>query len=298
MNSKYSIKDLEQLSGIKANTIRIWEQRYAVIQPRRTDTNIRYYEDCDLRKLLNVSFLVHEGIKISKVTQLSEDEMHQLVQEKSGAKGCFSAEINALKMAMFEYDQFAFTKAFETCVEKYGTEKAFTDVLGEFIAQLGVLWQTNTISVSNEHFVSNLIKQKLYSLIDATRVAPKQKAKTFLLYLPSNELHEIGLLYLQYQLLLNGQHVIFLGQNTPSDYLFEVYKKSPFDEVISIFTTYPHCEDVAEYIDNLVGSMNDYPVKFNFCGSQVHKLLDNEYENSRVKLFKGLSELKESVFNK
>jgi len=298
VNSKYSIKDLEQLSGIKAHTIRIWEQRYDVIQPRRTETNIRYYEDCDLRKLLNVSFLVHEGLKISKVTKLSEEEMHELVQEKSGAKGCFSAEINALKMAMFEYNQLAFTEAFDTCVEKYGTDKAFTDVLGEFIAQLGVLWQTNTISVSNEHFVSNLIKQKLYSLIDATRIAPHKNAKTYLLYLPSNELHEIGLLYLQYQLIAHGQHVIFLGQNTPSDYLKEVYKKVPFDEVVSIFTTNPHCEEVEDYIDNVVNSLIDYQINFNFCGAQVHEILQDGFENSRVSLFKGVSELKQKLFNK
>ena len=277
MTSKYSIKDLEQLSGIKAHTIRIWEQRYDVIQPRRTDTNIRYYEDCDLRKLLNVSFLVHEGIKISKVTQLSEEEMHDLVQKKSGANGCYSAEINALKMAMFEYDQVAFTKAFDACVKQYGSDKAFTEVLGEFIAQLGILWQTNTISVANEHFVSNLIKQKLYSLIDATRVIPKNDAKTYLLYLPANELHEIGLLYLQYQLLINGQHVIFLGQNTPSTYLNEVYSKTPFNEVVSIFTTNPHCDEVSDYIENLAASLENYPVQFNFCGGQVHKLLERDF---------------------
>ena len=153
MNSNYSIKDLEQLSGIKAHTIRIWEQRYEVIKPRRTETNIRYYEDADLRKLLNVSFLVHEGVKISKVSKLSEDELHEMVQEKSCAQGNFALEINALKMAMFEYNQSAFDIAFNECILKYGTEKTFTEVLGEFIGQLGVLWQTNTISVTNEHFV-------------------------------------------------------------------------------------------------------------------------------------------------
>ena len=241
MNSKYSIKDLEQLSGIKAHTIRIWEQRYEVIKPRRTETNIRYYEDCDLRKLLNVSFLVHEGVKISKVTQLSEDELHKMVQDKSGAKGSYSVEINALKMAMFEYSQAGFNKAFNDCLTKYGTEITFTEVLGEFIAQLGVLWQTNTISVSNEHFVSNLIKQKLYCVIDAIETIPKQNAKTYLLYLPANELHEIGLLYLQYLLLNKGEKVVFLGQNTPMDYLNEVYTKVPFHEVISVFTNQPHC---------------------------------------------------------
>ena len=115
MNCKYSIKDLEQLSGIKAHTIRIWEQRYQLIKPKRTETNIRFYEYSDVRKLLNVSFLVHEGVKISRVAKLDDNELCQLVSEKSIVKGDFNAEINALKMAMFEFDDEAFNCAFANC---------------------------------------------------------------------------------------------------------------------------------------------------------------------------------------
>ena len=297
MNSQYSIKDLERLSGIKAHTIRIWEQRYNIIVPKRTKTNIRYYEDSDLRKILNVSFLVHHGVKISKVASLTDEEMCEKVKEQAKFSGDYAAETNDLKVAMFEFNQQAFDQAFSRCIDKYGEEETFTNVLGAFLEQLGILWQTETVSVSHEHFVSNLVKQKLYAAIDRVNVSTKKNAKTYLLYLPSNELHEIGLLHIQYFLKKRGERVIFLGQNTPSDYLVDVYKKTPYDELIGVFTTSPNCDEIPDYLDNLKSKFNGYKIKCRFSGAQLYKVIEQGFNDNRISLFKNLNELREDLIS-
>jgi methanogenic corrinoid protein MtbC1 len=238
---------------------------------------------------------VHEGVKISKVSKLNEDELHTLVIEKCQNNGSYTSEINALKMAMFEFNQVSFDASFDDCVAKYGAEKTFTEVLGEFIAQLGVMWQTNTVSITNEHFVSNLIKQKLYCVIDGLRNEARPDAKTYLLYLPANELHEIGLLYLQYHLRSRGDKVIFLGQNTPSTYLCDVYEKTPFNEVISVFTTSPNAAEIDQYFDELLDSFQQHNVTFKFCGNQVHKAMEEGFSNQRIHLFKSVTDLKHNL---
>ena len=297
MESKYSIKDLERLSGIKAHTIRIWEQRYEVIKPKRTDTNIRYYNDSDLRKILNVSFLVHHGTKISKVAQLSDAELNQSVLDRASKEKDFSSEVNALNLAMFQFDQDEFDRVFKQCIDTHGEETTFTKVLGAFLEQMGVLWQTQTISVSHEHFVSNLIKQKIYAAIDRVEGKVKKDAKTYLLFLPSNELHEIGLLHIQYVLKKNGQRVIFLGQNTPMEYVIDVYKKNPFDVAVGIFTTSPHGEDVSDYLLNFKKKMNGYPVKCKFSGYQLSNTIDEGFNDPMISLYKNVSELRKELIS-
>jgi methanogenic corrinoid protein MtbC1 len=196
-------------------------------------------------------------------------------------------------MAMFEYDEQAFTKAFNESVKRYGEHETFTHVLGSFITELGILWQTNTVNVTHEHFVSNLIKQKLYTAIDGIAEKPKKNSPTFLLYLPANELHEIGLLYLEYTLRKKGVNIIEMGQNTPSDYIMAVYSKYKFDYAISVFTTNPHSSEVEVYLEDLLKKTQNTSIKFYFCGAQLVDLIDMEYKNDRVSLFKSVSKLSE-----
>jgi DNA-binding transcriptional MerR regulator len=295
MKAKYSIKDLEYLSGIKAHTIRIWEQRHGIICPKRTETNIRFYEDDDLRKILNVSFLVHEGIKISKVADLSDQELCQMVQDKSTFKSQKFPETNDLKMAMYEFDTDKFDETFQACVLKYGEEATFTQVLGDFISQLGLLWQTKTVSVVHEHFVSSLIKQKLYSAIDRKENSFVPEGPVYLLYLPSNELHELGLLYLQYYLLRHNRKVINLGQNTPAEYLREVYDKVKFDILVSVSTTQPNAADAEIYLLNLKKSFEDTAVKIFMCGPQLIDQIEQFSGDKTLHLFRSLTEMKASI---
>jgi len=291
MKSTYSIKDLERLSGIKAHTIRIWEQRHHIITPKRTDTNIRFYEDKDLKKLLNVSFLVQEGVKISKVATLNDEELSEMVQQRSHFTDNYTAEINALKMAMFEYDDDAFKKAFNESVDRYGEEETFTSVIGGFISQLGFLWQTNTVNLTHEHFVSNLIKQKIFAALDRLPESKKEGMKSFLLYLPGKELHEIGLLYLAYLLKKKGQRIISMGQNTPNEYLVEVYDKTKFDHVISIFTVYPHSNEVEAYLEQLKHTFGESDITFFICGAQLIDLIDSGYHDDKFHLYRSVQEL-------
>lgn len=295
MQSKYSIKDLEHLSGIKAHTIRAWESRYGLIEPSRTATNIRYYVDEDLKKILNTSTLIKAGVKISKIAQMSGDEIREAVANSGRYESNFTTYINALKTAMLDYDEVGFDSVISKCIVSYGADKALTEVVGPFIMEVGVLWQIGAISVSHEHFASNMLRMKLFALIDqifSTKTSAVSDA--YILYLPADELHELSLLYLYYHLIVNGKRVIYLGQAVPIEYLKEVSQKSGIKNFVSVFTTRPHQDDVGKYIQ---------VIDENFHGSGSHFLLTGKQlvENqgivfgSEVSVFKGVEDLKKWI---
>lgn len=251
MQSTYTIKDLEQLSGIKAHTLRIWESRYNLISPQRTDTNIRYYLDMDLKKVLNVAVLVNAGMRISKVARLSEREMNTMVLDLSRYTGNKESQINGLKTAMLEFNQELFERILNQSIAQVGTDETFRTIVAQFIGHIGVLWQTNTIGIAHEHFASNLIRQKLFAAIDQLPPVKEEGKKRFVLYLPSEELHELGILYTNYLLRKDGHEVIYLGQAVPAEYLLDVHNQRPVDAILSIFTTKPNVENLEEYFQRL-----------------------------------------------
>jgi len=293
MQSKYSIKDLEQLSGIKAHTIRAWEQRYKLIEPRRTDTNIRYYIDEHLKRILNIAVLVKSGMRISKVADMTNDQIRSAVIDAGRYQGNYESQINAFKIAMLEYDEYLFDSIFNRCLIQFGTDETLTKILGSFIQQVGLLWQAGAINVSNEHFISNLVKQKLFSIIDQI-IIPKfnEASKSYVLYLPTDELHELGLLYLYYHLKKSGHRVIYLGQSVPIEYVKEVSEKTKIDQFISIFTTRPHYEEMDQYF-NRVGEMFD-PDNYRFfiAGLQLSQY-DTEKKPHNVEVCEDIESLKE-----
>ncbi|PTM05256.1 MAG: helix-turn-helix-type transcriptional regulator [Bacteroidetes bacterium] len=269
MNSKYSIKDLEKLSGIKAHTLRAWEQRYNLIEPHRTDTNIRYYIDDHLKKILNIAVLVKSGMRISKVAELSPEEIRSAVIDAGRYQGNYESQINAFKIAMIDYDEYLFDSVFNKCLIQFGTDETLTKILGEFIRQIGLLWQAGAINVSNEHFISSLVKQKLFAIIDQTMLPQtKDKSKSYVLYLPADELHELGLLYLYYYLKKIGHRVIYLGQSVPIDYLKEVSEKTEVDQFVSIFTTTPHFDEIDQYFEKIAEMFDQDNYRFFLTGIQ------------------------------
>ncbi|WP_421754005.1 MerR family transcriptional regulator [Croceimicrobium sp.] len=271
MESKYSIKDLEKLSGIKAHTLRAWEQRYQLIEPKRTDTNIRYYIDEHLKKILNIAVLVKSGMRISKVAELGPEELRAAVIDAGRYQGNYESQINAFKIAMLEYDEYLFDSIFNKCLIQFGTEETLSRIMGKFIQEVGLLWQAGAISVSNEHFISNLVKQKLFAIIDQTIIPQKSdKRKSYVLYLPADELHELGLLYLYYYLKKLGNRVIYLGQSVPIEYLKEVADKTQVDQFISIFTTNPHFEEIDIYFQKIGEMFNKDNYRFFLTGMQFH----------------------------
>jgi DNA-binding transcriptional MerR regulator len=220
VKSNFSIKNLEHLSGIKAHTIRIWEKRYNLFEPERTDTNIRLYNLENLQKLLNVTLLYNNGYKISKIALLSPQEINENVHKLTINKNADDWSIGLFKLAMINFDQRLFTKTFNDLLEQFSFSEVFKNVFVPLMNELGVLWQTNSISPSHEHFITSLVKQKIHAMCeDLQQKSTRRTDRRFVLFLPDNEIHELGLLYLQYEVLNNGFQCVFLGQSVPIESL-------------------------------------------------------------------------------
>jgi DNA-binding transcriptional MerR regulator len=245
----FSIKDLENLTGIKAHTIRIWEKRYNLLSPNRSDTNIRNYSLLSFQKLLNISFLNNNGFKISKIAELDEEQIPIKVREIASRAKVEDHAINALKMAMINFDQVLFYSTYNNLLENKTFSEIFYSVFLPLLNEIGLLWQTNTITPAHEHFLTVHMKQKI--LLNTERLQllePKPVSKTFVLYLPDNEIHDIGLLFINYQLRGKGYHTIFLGESVPMESLTDLLDF--FDEItfVSYFTVYPLVQEIPDYI--------------------------------------------------
>ncbi len=216
--ASYSIKDLEKISGIKAHTIRIWEKRYALIQPERSLTNIRYYNDNDLRKILNVSILIRNGFKISKISELNDVNIGEKVLIFSQKKSDVAGIIEHLMVAMFELDEHKFEHIISNQILNKGFEETIIKVIYPFFDRLGILWQAGSVMPAQEHFVSNIIRQMFIVAIDGLHTT-ETIDKKFLLFLPEGEYHELGLLFYSYILKKRGFKVIYLGQSVPLENL-------------------------------------------------------------------------------
>ena len=248
---RYSIKDLEKLSGVKAHTLRIWEQRYDIVKPKRSPTNIRYYDDEDLQLLLNISFLNRNGLKISKIARMDVNEIRHTVKRISSSNLDFPNQVNALIIAMVNLDEERFEKIVATNTLQFGFEQTMLQIVYPFLKQIGILWQTGSINPAHEHFISNLIRQKLIVAIDGQISPPNPQAKKYLLFLPEGELHELSLLFSAYLIKSRHNRAIYLGQNLPSVDLptvLEVYKP---DYVFTVLTSYPSNQEILAFINNL-----------------------------------------------
>ena len=248
---RYSIKDLEKLTGIKAHTIRIWEKRYKLIEPSRTLTNIRTYTDDDLRRLMNVAILNKYGFKISNIAGMTPSEISKSVLEISLNDHDNQNEVESLVLSMIEMDEQRFEKILSSAIIRVGFENTITDILNKFLEKIGVLWQIGTITPAQEHFVSNLIRQKLIMAIDGQNGSHSDSTHTFLMFLPADEYHEMGLLYYHYLTKKAGHTVIYLGQNVPTQNLEDIAGIKPFDFVVTSITTSMPDNGLQEYINRL-----------------------------------------------
>jgi len=248
----FSIKDLENLSGIKAHTIRIWEKRYNVLSPMRTETNIRTYDLSSLQKLLNITLLHNHGYKISKISKLSEERIPQLVNEIISDKSVKHHAISSFKMAMMNFDHALFFSTYNNLLSEKSFRDVFYDVFIPLIQEIGFLWQTDTISPAHEHFITYLIKQKLLTSTEKVQIqAPIYTDRVFVLYLPMNEIHELGLMYLNYEILNKGYKTIYLGESVPTDSLKDLKKYFNNITYICYITVEPDKDEVNKYIREL-----------------------------------------------
>ncbi|HNS47584.1 MAG TPA: MerR family transcriptional regulator, partial [Bacteroidales bacterium] len=206
----YLIRDLEKMTGIKAHTIRIWEKRYQVVKPKRTSTNIRYYCDEDLKRLLNISALIKQGFKISQLAELGDDELNEKIMNAYSHESEETSRIDNLVTAMIDLDEPRFEKTIHLATLNMGFEHTILNIIYPFLERIGILWLTGTINPAQEHFVSNLLRQKLLVAIDNLIVKPARDSKRFILFLPENELHELGLLFYSYLVRKSGHKIIYL----------------------------------------------------------------------------------------
>jgi len=250
---KYSIKELEKLSGIKAHTLRIWEKRYAIITPDRTDTNIRKYSDEELKKLLKISILNHHGVKISKISKMNEDEIKQRVNELSAEKhdDDLCLYIDQLSIAMVELDELKFEKLLSNYILRFGFEKTILDILYPFLEKIGVLWLSGNITPVQEHFMSNLIRQKIIVAIDGLTATNDKQAKSVVLFLPEGELHEIGLLFYSFMVKQLQYHTFYLGQSVPLNDLKKITDKINPDYLVTSISQVPTDNTIEELITQL-----------------------------------------------
>jgi MerR family transcriptional regulator, light-induced transcriptional regulator len=249
--STYSIKDLEKLTGVKAHTIRIWEKRYGIVQPQRTDSNIRCYSNYDLKRLLNISILNKRGYKISALAGLSADELRDKVMHLVTDHNMYDAQIESLIIAMIDMNESKFEKTLSNAVLEIGFEETLMKIVYPFFTKIGILWQTGTIHPGQEHFVSNLIRQKIIAAIENLEAKHLPKAKLFILFLPEEEYHELGLLFYAYLIKKVGHKMVYLGQSTPVEDVFKAASIHEPDFLLTNFTSPVAQMDVNEYITNL-----------------------------------------------
>jgi len=293
--SVFSIKDLENLSGIKAHTIRIWEKRYDILQPMRTDTNIRLYDLASLQKLLNITLLHDYGYKISKIATYPQDKIPSLVREIISNKTAKSHAISAFKMAMMNFDQELFFNTYNWLIAEKSFKEVFHEVLIPLMNELGLLWQSDTITPAHEHFVSYLIKQKLLVNTEKLQVLKQTKFdKVFVLSLPMNEIHELGLMYLNYEILLNGYKTIYLGESMPIENLKDL--KKHFDSIIfvSYMTVQPERDSVNEYVAKMSAELIDENTELWYIG-RMTEFVKKEELSDKISIFNSISDLVEKI---
>ena len=252
----YSIKDLENISGIKAHTIRIWEKRYNILEPMRTDTNIRYYDFSSIQRLLNITLLHNHGYKISKISQYDSENIPNLVKDIITNKTYKNHAITAFKVAMLDFNSDAFYKAYDQLL----FDKSFTDIFSSvfvpLLNEIGLLWQTNTITAAHEHFICNLIKQKLaVELEKVMQLTEIVQEKVFVLFLPALETHDLGLKYLTYEIARKGYQIIYLGENIEIDDLNKITQQIEAPIFLTYVTNYPNAENVSLYLEKMQQSI-------------------------------------------
>lgn len=289
---KYSIKELEKLSGIKAHTLRIWEKRYNIISPDRTNTNIRTYSDEELKKLLSIAILNHHGIKISKIAELSDEEIKSKVtqlSEEEDEEGDLNLFIDQLSIAMVELDEAKFEKLLSNFILRFGFERTMLEIMYPFLQKIGILWLSGNINPVQEHFISNLIRQKIIVAIDGLSVTQNENAKKAVCFLPENELHEIGLLFYYYLIKSLKYKSYYLGQFVPLKDLQQVERSLKPDYLITTISHVPSNTSIGDIITQLSTNFLDCTILIS--GKPVIDFTGTLPKN--VQIFNNAKELKQ-----
>lgn len=266
----FSISDIENLTGIKAHTIRVWEQRYNFIAPKRTATNIRYYDDFDLCLFLNISTLIENGYKISKIAQLNADDICELVKTLKQDHFNVNVQVQTLSNAMLKMDETEFDEIVDKCISDLGVQQTIETIIFPFMRKVGFMWQVNAINIAHEHFATHKIEQRLIAESANLKHKKVDKKLKYLLFLPPNETHQVGLLYTQYLLKSQGHQTLYLGQNLPFDSLQQAATYFEPDFALTALTIANPNFDTLTLINKLLESLGN--TKLLVAGALIHNL--------------------------
>lgn len=271
--NRFQIRDLEEFSGVKAHTIRVWEKRYGLLAPDRTGTNIRTYSLEELKVILNVAFLNQNGYKISKIAALSAADREQLVSTVASNGMAGSDILNSLKLAMLSFDEVLFDSVSSKFRDIHGFKALVEQVYVPLLETIGLLWQSNTICPAQEHFVSNLIRHKIIMATGSLPLNSAKRDRIFVLYLPENEIHELGLLYVDHLLRFKGERTVYLGQSVPVEDLAQVVARFDSKVVfVTLLMATPQAAEIPAFLRDLRAMLPSEDVTFWMAGSQLAKL--------------------------
>ena len=248
----YSIRDLEKFSGIKAHTLRIWEQRYGIIKPERTPSNIRYYSDNDLKLLLNIVLLNRNGIKISKIAKMSRIEIVRKVGDFSEINSEFYTQLEALTISTIEMDEAKFNHIISSNIERLGFEKTMLQIIYPFLNKLNLLWLAGSVKPAQENFMTHLISHKIIVAIDKHQLGPN--SRKFILYLPEGENQELTMLFINYILKSRGHQTVYLGRNISLLDLNDVYRIHQPNYIFTMLTEEFSRQPIRSYVNSLAES--------------------------------------------
>ncbi|MCK7589846.1 MerR family transcriptional regulator [Subsaxibacter sp. CAU 1640] len=292
LKSTFSIKDLENLTGIKAHTIRIWERRYNLLQPERTETNIRYYDLKSLQTLLNVSYLNDNGFKISKIAAIPKDKLGELVKNNAVGDSAKDHTLNLLKLSMLNFDQQMFQSTYTNLSKTKSFREIFNDILIPLLSEIGVLWQTDTITPAHEHFISNLIRQKIIlntEKVQSTTISNSNT--TFVLFLPDNEIHELGLMYLNFEIISRGYNSILLGPSVPISSLISLTDNYDNITFVSYFTIKPEIDELPKYLKSFENQLLMKKDNTLWVLGKMAEHVKKEKVSTKIKVFNSIDNL-------
>lgn len=299
IKSVFSIKDLENFSGVKAHTIRIWEKRYNLLTPERTETNIRNYSIDSLKKLLNISLLNSDGIKISKIANYDDITFEEVLKQVISKKVNKNHFTNKLKIAMLNFDVILFEEAYSQIEKVLSFSDIFKNYLIPFLYDVGLLWQSGSINPTHEHFISNLIKQKILISTYHLQIKKVEKHdKLFILFLPDNEIHDLGLTYLQYEVVSAGYKSIMLGASVPINSLKPFINNTQEVIFISYFTVEPEIKKIPQYFQEFNNELLlNSKAKFYVLGKQIGLLNKDTKIPKQINLYHSLDDVIMEVKN-
>lgn len=287
----YSISDLEKLTGIKAATLRAWEQRYDIVKPRRTATNIRYYLDEDLRVLLNVALLNKNGLRISKIARMRQDERAEKVAALSSINVSEDAQLDTLTLSTVDMDEFRFSHILDTNIRQRGFEETMLEVVYPFLDKIGVLYFTGSIAAVQESFISNLIRRKIIAATDLLPPVEATERPNFCLYLPEGERQELSLLFINYLLRRRRFPTVYLGPDVSAADLTDVIARRPVDYFFTIISNAFVAEPVEQHVASVVENCPDSHLLL--TGHQV--AMHDFSQTPRTRVIAGLDDLLQFV---